>query len=57
MFSIKKRRSADAQYLMFNFMIRINCPKSYNEFLDSYFFNFQKCWFRTFPDSHVWNQI
>ena len=53
MFSIKKRRSADAQYLTFNFMIRINNPESYKKFLDSYFFNFQKCWFRIFPDSHI----
>ena len=35
-----------------NFMIRSSCPESYNEFLDSYFFNLRKCLFRIFPDSH-----
>ena len=32
-----------------------NCSESYNEFLDSYFFNLRKCLFRIFPDSHFWN--
>ena len=30
-------------------MIRSNCPESYHEFLNSYFFNLQKCLFRIFP--------
>ena len=31
-----------------------NCSESYDEFLDSYFFNLPKCLFRSFPDSHFW---
>ena len=38
-----------------NFMIRSNCPKSYNEFLESYLFNLRKCLFSIFPDSHFGN--
>ena len=38
-----------------NLMIRSNCSESYNEFLESYFFNQGKYLFRIFPDSHFWN--
>ena len=31
-----------------NFMIRSNCPKSYNEFLGTYFFNLGKFLFLEF---------
>ena len=31
------------------------CSKSYSECLGSYFFNLQKCLFRTFLGSHFWN--
>ena len=34
--------------MIINFMIRGNCSESYNEFLDSYFFNLRKCLFRNF---------
>ena len=54
--------SADAQYVemtvrcqVLEAMIRSNCPDSYNKFLDSYFFNLEKCLFKVFPDSHFWN--
>ena len=32
-----------------NFMIRSNCPESYNDVLDSYIFNLRKYFFRIFP--------
>ena len=40
-----------------NFMIRSNCPESYNQFVDSCFLNMGKCLFRIFPDSHFWKRI
>ena len=33
-----------------------NCSELY-KFLDSYFFNLQKCLFKIFPDGHFWNHI
>ena len=54
--------SADVQYVemtvrcqLLEAMIRSNCPDSYNKYLDSYFFNLEKCLFKVFPDSHFWN--
>ena len=41
--------------ILSNFMIKKKFPESFNEILDSYFFNLRKCLFRTFPDSHFQN--
>ena len=40
---------------IFNFMIKTNSPKTYNESPDSYFFNLLKLLFRISPESHFWN--
>ena len=41
--------------VLITFMIRSNCPESYNLFLDSYIFNLQKYLFKIFPDYLFWN--
>ena len=54
MFLIKKRRSADVQYLLI-LWLEVRSPESCNDFLDSSLFNLRKFLFRIVPESHFLN--